>query len=60
MHEFLSALEKTEGLEGLRAFHYECCADSPDLRARLKSEGVLKTVHLGLDAKLAKHFPNFS
>ncbi|MBE1284832.1 MAG: glycosyltransferase family 2 protein [Rhodobacteraceae bacterium] len=59
LNEFFSLLEAEEGLEGLRRFHDEVCADTPDLRAKLQSEGLLRIRDLQLDQKLRKHFPKF-
>ena len=59
MHELLHWIEADMGEAGLRAFHDELCADTPDLRARLDSEGLLRICDLKLDAKRRKHFPDF-
>lgn len=58
MHELFQFIEAEEGEAGLRAFHDELCADTPELRARLHSAGLLHLCDLQLDAKRQKHFPN--
>lgn len=59
LHELMRTLENEEGETGLRAFYDEICADTPDLRARLQNEGLLKNRDLQLVEKRRKHFPNF-
>ncbi len=59
VHELLSAIEADQGEAGLRTFFDEVCADSPDLRDRLRAEGVLKIRELDLASKRRKHFPEF-
>ncbi len=58
-HELLNAIEAEEGEAGLRAFYDEICKDSPDLRARLEAEGLLRIRDLDLAACRRKHFPAF-
>ncbi len=58
-HEMFNLIEADNGLEGLRAFYDELCADSPDMRERLSKEGLLRICDLQLDAKIAKQFPGF-
>lgn len=60
LHALFQFIEDNEGLDGLRRFFDEVVADTPDLRARLTREGLLRRVNLNLDAKLARHFPHFS
>lgn len=60
LHELLSLLEAEEGESGLRAFFDETCADSPELRQTLASEGLLRQRALPLVAIRQKHFPHFS
>ncbi|OUS38809.1 glycosyl transferase family 2 [Rhodobacterales bacterium 56_14_T64] len=59
LHELMLTIESEEGETGLRAFYDEICADTPDLRARLQDEGLLKNRNLQLVEKRRKHFPNF-
>ena len=58
MHDLFTMIEREEGTAGLRAFFDEVCADTPDLRARLNSHGLLRLVDLNLDQALATHFPD--
>lgn len=58
-HELLKAIEGEEGLTGLRAFFDEVCKDSPELRQKLNTEGLLRLRHLRIDAARRKHFPDF-
>ncbi|MFG6559921.1 glycosyltransferase family 2 protein [Sulfitobacter sp. 1A15299] len=57
MHELFSMIESEGGEPGLRAFFDEVCADTPELRAALKSHGLLRLAELGLDAKVSRHLP---
>ena len=57
--ELLRRIEEESGETGLRGFYDELCSDTPDLRARLKAEGLLRIRHLRLDALRRKHFPDF-
>lgn len=57
MHELFQWIESDAGEAGLRAFHHELAADTPDLRARLSSEGLLRNCDLCLDTWRQKHFP---
>lgn len=59
-HDLLCAIEASEGEAGLRAFYDEVCNDSPDLRARLTTEGLLRIHNLDLSACRRKHFPDFT
>lgn len=59
LHEMLSALEADQGVTGLRSFFEEVSHDSPTLRQRLESEGLLRLHRLDLVAKRKKHFPGF-
>lgn len=56
MHDMFSLIEEEEGEAGLRRFFDEVCADSPDLRARLDAEGLLRICDLDLEHKRRKHF----
>ncbi|MGR3758807.1 glycosyltransferase family 2 protein [Roseobacteraceae bacterium NS-SX3] len=58
LHELLSAVEAENGLAGLRAFFGEVCG-SPELRARLEAEGLLRLRPLPLEQLRRKHFPGF-
>lgn len=60
MHELLTRIEADAGEPGLRAFYDELCADTPQLRTRLQSEGLLRICDLDLKAKKRKHFPDFA
>lgn len=57
-HDLLRYLEATEGERGLRAFFAEVAEDSPVLRQRLESQGVLRLVDLDLVTPLENHFPD--
>lgn len=57
LHEVLSLLESEQGESGLRTFFDEVCADTPDLRARLAAEGLLRQRTLPLGELRQKHFP---
>jgi hypothetical protein len=59
LHDMFCLLEETEGEAGLRRFYNEVAQDSPELQERLKSHDLLRHVDLDLDAKLARHFPQF-
>lgn len=59
LHGLLSTLDNHQGPDGLRAFFQELCADTPDHRRRLQTEGLLHLHDLDLDAKTRKHFPDF-
>lgn len=58
LNELLSTLEQTEGIEGLKAFFHEVCTATPDLLARLKAHGLLRSHTLELEAAREKHFPS--
>ncbi|NNE53519.1 MAG: glycosyltransferase family 2 protein [Sulfitobacter sp.] len=58
MHELFSMIEAEGGEAGLRAFFDEVCADSPDLRGKLRERGLLRHVNLGLKATIEEHFPH--
>jgi hypothetical protein len=60
VHELLSAIEAEDGEQGLRTFFDEVCADTPDLRARLKQRGLLRIRDLRLSEKRTLHFPAFT
>lgn len=57
LHAVLSRLEAEEGEAGLRRFHDEVCADTPDLRDRLRARGLLREVTMDLPRLRARHFP---
>ena len=56
LHELFTYLETEEGEAGLRRFHQEVAADTPDMRARLSAHDLLRIVHLDLDHAVKKHF----
>ncbi|WP_245220401.1 MULTISPECIES: glycosyltransferase family 2 protein [unclassified Ruegeria] len=56
-NELLSWIESEHGEDGLRAFFNEMSGADPDVRARLKQNGLIRHRALNLDEKLAKHFP---
>ncbi len=58
MHELFQWIEADAGQAGLRAFYDELCADTPELRARLATEGALRFCDLLLAPKNRKHFPD--
>ncbi|MDZ7709238.1 MAG: glycosyltransferase family 2 protein [Roseovarius sp.] len=61
MHALFRRLEEEEGGEAaLRRFWEEVCVATPGLRARLAAHGHLHAVALDLDAKRARHFPDFA
>lgn len=57
LHELFDEIERDSGEAGLRAFFDEVCADTPDLRAALDREGLLRVCELDLAAKRRRHFP---
>lgn len=57
LHALLDRIDRSEGETGLRAFFDEVVAASPDLVARLRSEGLLRHVDLDLQVRREKHFP---
>ncbi len=59
LHDFFNDIIERSGTEGLRRFFDEVCADTPDLRARLNAQGLLRLHDLQLDAKLHHHFPDY-
>ncbi|WP_406645106.1 glycosyltransferase family 2 protein [Aliisedimentitalea scapharcae] len=60
LNALLKLIEDDQGEAGLRAFYDELCADTPDLRARLDAEGLLRIRPLRLAEKRQKQFPDFS
>lgn len=60
IHEVLTVIEADSGETGLRSFYDEFCADTPQLRARLDAEDLLRLCDLQLDAKRRKHFPEIA
>ncbi|MDX1785514.1 MAG: glycosyltransferase family 2 protein [Roseovarius sp.] len=59
MNALFSLIEAEGGEDALRAFYDEVCTASPGLRARLAEHDLLHRVSLDLDAKRARHFPDF-
>lgn len=57
LHQVLSLIEEEEGEPGLRSFFEEICADTPELRRKLKAEGLLRLCDLNLDGHRLRHFP---
>lgn len=60
LHEALNLIEAEAGEAGLRAFFDEIAVATPEARARLEHEGLLRLCDLRLGEKRRKHFPNFS
>jgi hypothetical protein len=60
LHDMLSILEASEGEAGLKRFYDEIAVDSPALQRRLEAHDLLRHATLDLDAKLARHFPDFA
>ena len=58
IHELFEAIEAEDGIDGLRAFFEEVCADTPRLRQALEKEGLLRHCALDLDRKCAEQFPD--
>jgi len=58
-HQLFSSLTE-DGTTDLRAFFEEVCLATPRLRGLLAEEGCLREYRLDLDAKLAKHFPDYA
>ena len=56
LNDLFHVLLEDGGIDGLRLFFDEVCADSPELRERLEALGLLVLHDLDLDAKLARHF----
>lgn len=59
MHALFLGLEDEGGEAALRRFFDEVCTATPALRARLAAHGHLHAISLDLDAKRARHFPQF-
>ena len=60
LNDLFSMIESESGEDGLRAFFDEVCADTPELRSRLRDHGLLREVDLALPNQLATHFPRFT
>lgn len=56
-NELLSWIEAENGMAGLRAFYDELSGADPDVRERLRENGLLRHKPLNLDDKIEKHFP---
>ncbi|MBV2360588.1 glycosyltransferase family 2 protein [Thalassococcus sp. CAU 1522] len=54
--ELFAALAEEKGDDALRAFFDEICADSPDLRDRLRAHGMLIEAALDLDGAVRRVF----
>jgi hypothetical protein len=57
MHQLFSMLEAEGGERALRAFYDEVCVASPDLRARLEANGLLRRFRFDARQLLLRHFP---
>ena len=60
LNALLTSLEASDGEAGLRRFYDEVAVDTPALQDRLKGHNLLRKINLDLDAKLARHFPDFT
>lgn len=60
LHDLFGFLLETQGEAGLRTFFDEVCADTPALRGRLQTRGLLRLHDLETDAAKNLHFPGFS
>ena len=60
MHALFRRLESEGGEAALRRFWEAVCVATPDLRARLAAHGHLHAIALDLDARRARHFPDFA
>lgn len=60
LHDMFQALQSSEGEAGLRRFYTEVTTDTDALRARLQARDMYREIDLNLDAKLARHFPDFA
>ncbi|WP_375691341.1 glycosyltransferase family 2 protein [Pseudooceanicola sp. LIPI14-2-Ac024] len=58
LHDHLARIEVADGEPGLRAFFARTCTARPDLLASLEAEGLLRRVHIDLDAARTRHFPD--
>ncbi len=59
LHALFATLEAEQGDSGLRAFFDELCADGPQIRDRLRAEGLLRYRPLPRSALRRRHFPQF-
>lgn len=57
LNDLFNVLLEDGGVDGLRPFFDEVCADSKELRTRLNEQGLLVLHDLDLDEKLTRHFP---
>ncbi|MFK7938980.1 MAG: glycosyltransferase family 2 protein [Roseovarius sp.] len=60
MNALFSMIEDEGGESALSAFYDEVCTATPSLRAQLLAHNLLYDVALDLDAKRARHFPQFA
>lgn len=58
-HQLFKSLTEG-GTDELRAFYAEVCWATPRLRQVMAEHGYLRQYKLDLDAKLARHFPDFA
>ncbi len=56
LHDLFTFLEESEGEDGLRKFHQEVAADTPEMRERLRQRNLLRIVNLDLEHLVKKHF----
>ena len=56
----LTSLEASDGETGLKRIYDEGAVDTLALQGRLKGHGLLRKINLNLDAKLARHVPDFT
>ncbi|MFP4327682.1 MAG: glycosyltransferase family 2 protein [Paracoccaceae bacterium] len=56
-HDLFRRIEAEGGEAALRAFYDEVCVATPERRAALKAEGLLRHCDLDLPARIARHFP---
>ena len=60
LHDLFRTLKEAEDDAGLKRFYDEIAVDSPALQERLNAHNLLRHADLDLDAKLARHFPDFT
>ena len=56
----LTSLEASDGETGLKRFYDEVAVGTPAFQGRLKGHSLLRKINLNLDAKLARHVPDFT
>ncbi|MCM2560881.1 glycosyltransferase family 2 protein [Lutimaribacter sp. EGI FJ00015] len=60
MHALLQTLRTEGGEDAIRQFYDAVCTARPDLLARLREHGLLRSHALELDRKRARHFPGIA